>query len=148
MRGLAIAVGAGALFAIGLLISGMAMPGKVTAFLDVGGAWDPTLAFVMAGAIAVHAPLARLIRGRRQPLVGGRFHVPTLRTLDRNLVGGAALFGIGWGLSGYCPGPAIVGAASLALPAMVFVGALLAGIVLTRRLTGTDPASRISTRIR
>ncbi len=128
-----IAVLTGALFAVGLLISGMAMPGKVTAFLDVGGAWDPTLAFVMAGAIAVHAPLARLIRARRAPLVAARFHVPTTRTIDRRLIGGAAIFGIGWGLSGYCPGPALLGAASLALPAIVFVGALLVGIAISRR---------------
>lgn len=133
VRFVALAALCGALFGVGLVVSGMAMPAKVIGFLDVGGAWDPTLAFVMAGAIAVHAPIARLVRARRAPLFGARFHLPTARAIDARLVGGAALFGLGWGLSGYCPGPALVGAASGALPALVFVGALVAGIALARR---------------
>ncbi|MCX5744371.1 MAG: hypothetical protein NT062_17920 [Proteobacteria bacterium] len=131
-----VAVATGALFALGLLISGMADPAKVIGFLDLGGgAWDPTLAFVMGGAILVHAPLARLIRARRAPLLGRRFHEPPRSRVDRRIVVGAAIFGIGWGLSGYCPGPALVGAAALATPALAFVGAMLVGIAAARYLT-------------
>ncbi len=129
---------AGGLFAIGLVISGMASPAKVIGFLDVGGgAWDPSLAFVMAGAIAVHAPLARIIRARRVPLLAHRFHEPTSARIDLRLVLGAAVFGVGWGLSGYCPGPALVGAASLATPAITFFGAMIVGIVGVRLATRT-----------
>jgi len=129
-----IAAIAGVLFALGLVISGMTTPAKITAFLDVGGAWDPTLAFVMAAAIAVHAPLVRLARGRRAPLFDAAFHWPTLRTIDPALVAGAAIFGVGWGLSGYCPGPALVSLGTGATPVLVFVGAMAAALFATRAL--------------
>ena len=121
---------AGALFGLGLLLSGMTDPANVTAFLDVGGAWDPGLAFVMVGAIAVFALGYRLIAPRRRSLRGGPLHLPTATGIDGGLVGGAAVFGIGWGLAGYCPGPAIVSAASGAAPALVFVAAMIAGMAL------------------
>lgn len=137
-----VAVATGALFAVGLLLSGMASPAKVVGFLDVtGGAWDPSLAFVMAGAIAVHAPLARLIRARRAPLLARTFHTPPASRIDRRLLAGAAIFGVGWGLSGYCPGPALVGLATLATPVVAFVGAMLAGIALTRVITRSRSSS-------
>ncbi len=142
MKGIAIAALAGVVFALGLLVSGMTTPLKVTSFLDVTGGWDPTLAFVMAGAIAVHAPIVRLVRNRRAPLYATRFAWPSLRSIDRPLVIGAALFGIGWGLSGYCPGPALVSIGTGAVPALVFVGAMLAGIAVTRawlRRQGVGP---------
>jgi uncharacterized membrane protein YedE/YeeE len=132
VKSLAFAVVTGVLFAVGLLLSGMTEPAKVTAFLDIAGSWDPTLAFVMGGAILVHAPIVRLVRNRHRPIFDGRFHWPTQRTIDVRLVAGAAIFGVGWGLSGYCPGPALVGLAGAAPAAVVFVGAMLAGIGLVR----------------
>ncbi len=123
---------AGALFALGLVVSGMVDPGRVTAFLDVTGNWDPTLAFVMAGAICVHAPLARIVRRRSAPIFDSKFHLPARTKLEPRLVAGAALFGIGWGLSGYCPGPALVSLGSAAVPVLVFLGAMIGGVVITR----------------
>jgi uncharacterized protein len=124
---------AGALFALGLGVSGMTQPAKVIGFLDVTGRWDPTLAFVMLGAVAVHFVLYRLVRKLRAPLFADRFDVPTRRDVTLRLVGGAALFGIGWGLSGQCPGPALTNLATGAPTALVFVGAMALGMVLQRR---------------
>ena len=124
----------GVLFGIGLLISGMTDPGKVTGFLDVTGAWDPSLAFVMAGAIAVHAPFVWLARQRKAPLLGGVFHWPALHTIDPALIAGAAIFGVGWGISGYCPGPALVSVGTGATSTLVFVGAMLVSTLATRAL--------------
>ena len=121
---------AGLIFAVGLAISGMTQPGKVTAFLDVFGNWDPSLAFVMLGAIAVYAVLYRLIRRRAAPVFAATFSVPTRNDLDVRLIGGAALFGIGWGLGGFCPGPAVTSLASGQLSVIVFVVAMLAGMLL------------------
>lgn len=123
---------AGALFAIGLAVSGMTIPAKIIGFLDVAGRWDPSLAFVMVGAIAVYATLLRLIRRRPAPLLASRFHWPTVHGIDARLVCGAAVFGVGWGLSGYCPGPALASLASGGLGAPVFVAAMVAGIALVR----------------
>jgi len=131
----------GAIFALGLAVSGMTSPGRVTAFLDVGGGWDPTLAFVMAAAILVHAPIVRLVRDRRQPLFSEKFHWPSQHAIDLRLVLGAALFGVGWGLSGYCPGPAIVGVLGGAPATLVFVGAMAVGIVVTRLATRRRPTA-------
>lgn len=133
-KGVIAALIAGALFALGLAISGMTQPHKVTAFLDVTGAWDPSLAFVMAAAIAVHLPIVRLARQRRAPLFGSRFHWPTTHAIDLRLIAGSALFGVGWGLSGYCPGPALTSVVA-GTPLLVFVGAMLAGLLLTRWAT-------------
>ena len=113
---------AGIAFAVGLVISDMTSPSRVIGFLDVTGAWDPTLAFVMLGAIAVYAPFARL-----RPLV----HKPAESMIDARLVVGAAIFGVGWGLSGYCPGPALV-AVGAALETGLFVLAMIAGIVIAK----------------
>jgi uncharacterized membrane protein YedE/YeeE len=133
MRRYAAAI-AGALFGAGLLISGMTRPAKVIAFLDVGGAWDPSLAWVMIGAIGVFAIGYRLIAGRGRAIGGGPLHLPAKARIDGSLVIGAAVFGVGWGLGGYCPGPAIVSAASAAAPAIVFVAAMVVGMVLARRV--------------
>lgn len=129
------AVAVGALFAVGLAISGMADPARVRGFLDLFGSWDPTLAFVMAGAIGVYAPLRLLARRRTHPLLATQFHEPTKRQIDPKLVGGAAIFGVGWGLAGYCPGPALVSAGTGAVGVLVFLGAMIAGTVLVRWLT-------------
>jgi|SoiMethySBSTD1v2_1073268.scaffolds.fasta_scaffold401585_2 uncharacterized membrane protein YedE/YeeE len=121
---------AGLIFAFGLAISGMTQPGKVTAFLDLFGNWDPSLAFVMIGAIAVYSILYRIIRHRTAPLFATFFSVPTRSDLDARLLGGAALFGIGWGLGGFCPGPAITSLASGHWSVIVFVAAMVAGMFL------------------
>jgi hypothetical protein len=128
------ALTAGALFGLGLGVSGMTHPAKVQSFLDVTGAWDPSLAFVMVGAIAVHFVLFRLILRRRAPLFDTRFHVPTRRDVDLRLLGGAALFGVGWGLVGQCPGPALTNLATFAPTAFVFVAAMATGMLIQRRL--------------
>jgi uncharacterized protein len=120
----------GVIFALGLGISGMTQPAKVTAFLDIAGNWDPSLAFVMVGAILVHAALYRLIRRRPTPLFASTFTVPTRTDIDARLVGGAALFGIGWGLGGFCPGPAVTSLASGNTAVVIFVISMLAGMYL------------------
>lgn len=121
---------AGLLFGLGLAVSGMTQPGKVIAFLDVAGAFDPSLAFVMAGAIAVHALAHRLITRRRAPLFDRTFHLPRRTDVDRRLLVGAALFGVGWGLGGFCPGPALVSLATLRSDAIVFALAMTTGMLL------------------
>ncbi|NJK88780.1 MAG: YeeE/YedE family protein [Myxococcales bacterium] len=117
----------GFLFALGLSVSGMTDPARVLAFLDVVHRWDPTLLFVMGGAVAVYAVFFRLVALRSSPIGADRFDIPAQRGLDARLLGGSALFGIGWGLSGYCPGPALVSLASPAFPNVAFVFGLLAG---------------------
>lgn len=127
-----VSVLAGLLFGIGLTLSDMVDPQRVLAFLDVTGAWDPSLAIVMASAL-VPAALAWQIRGRREhPLLADRFHVPVSRKIDRSLLAGAALFGVGWGLIGLCPGPALADLAIRPWPAAMFVAALLGGMGLHR----------------
>lgn len=134
MKNLA-AFASGILFAVGLAVSGMTMPSKVIGFLDLFGQWDASLAFVMAGAIGVHLVGYRLVRKRAAPLFGESFDVPSKTTIDRRLVGGAALFGVGWGLGGFCPGPSLVAASSGMLPAIVFVGTMIVGVVLVANRT-------------
>jgi uncharacterized membrane protein YedE/YeeE len=124
----------GALFGVGLCVSGMARPQKVLAFLDVTGPWDPSLAFVMLGAVAVHFSALRLLRRRSAPLYAPAFSIPPRDAIDAKLVVGAALFGIGWGLAGYCPGPGVVSLGAGAPTAIVFVAALLAGLFFTGKL--------------
>jgi uncharacterized membrane protein YedE/YeeE len=124
----------GLLFGAGLVISGMTNPNKILGFLDVFGAWDGSLMWVMAGAIGVHALAYRWIRRRPAPLFDSTFRVPTRRDLDARLVLGAGLFGVGWGLSGYCPGPSVVALASLRPSVVVFVAALAVGSIVTAQL--------------
>ena len=119
---------AGLLFGAGLTVSGMTRPQKVIGFLDVFGTWDASLLFVMLGAIAVHFFAYRLTRGRRAPLLAAKFFVPSRRDLDVRLLIGAAVFGVGWGLGGYCPGPGFVSLASGGAGATIFVGCMLAGM--------------------
>ena len=131
MKGL-LATLAGVFFGLGLGISGMTQPSKVVGFLDVGGSWDPSLACVMIGAIAVHFFGIRLARGRGAPLFGNGFAWPKSAEVDRPLVVGAAIFGVGWGLGGFCPGPALVGAASGSTGAIAFTGAMVLGMLAHR----------------
>ncbi len=135
---------AGLLFGLGLALAGMTLPSRVLGFLDVTGPWDPSLALVMVSAIAVHLPLQRVIRGRGRPLFDTRFHLPTGARIDRRLVVGSALFGVGWGLAGSCPGPALVSAATGAPWALSFVAAMAVGMVAQRVLAperGAHPPS-------
>lgn len=129
-----VALVAGIVFALGLLISGMATPAKVTAFLDVTGAWDPSLAFVMAAAIGVHAPFVWLARRRGAPLLEPMFHWPPVRRFDLPVLAGAAIFGVGWGLAGYCPGPILVSLGTGTLQVLVFFSAMTAALYGTRAL--------------
>jgi len=129
---LLVALLAGALFAIGLMISDMSSPGRILAFLDLGGAWDPTLMFVMAGAIGVYAPVAWIARKRPRPLLTRSFHWPEPTKVDLPLLGGAMVFGVGWGLSGFCPGPALVAAGTGRIDTLIFLATMIAGIVAMR----------------
>ncbi len=118
----------GLIFGLGLVISGMANPAKVQNFLDLFGTWDPSLAFVMGGAIAVAAPGYWFVLKRPHPLFSESFRVPTRTDLDPKLLSGAAIFGVGWGLGGFCPGPAITSASLLGASTLVFVGAMIVGM--------------------
>jgi uncharacterized membrane protein YedE/YeeE len=134
---LAVALFSGAVFGLGLAVSGMADPAKVIGFLDVAGEWDPTLAFVMGGALLVTVPAFRLIFRRRRPVLGD-FDLPSEKRVDARLLGGSALFGVGWGLSGFCPGPAVVALvpalATGIVPVLAFVAARIAGMAIYERL--------------
>ncbi|AKU92447.1 DUF6691 family protein [Vulgatibacter incomptus] len=118
---------AGLLFALGLAVGGMTEPGNVIGFLDFAGEWKPALGFVMAGAVGVSAITWRIVRRREAPICAGDFNLPTRRDLDARLIGGAAIFGIGWGLGGYCPGPGLVSLATGAPSAFVFVASMIGG---------------------
>lgn len=122
----------GLVFGLGLLISGMSDPGKVIGFLDVAGSWDPSLAFVMAGAILVGFFAFAFARRRATTFLGGALSLPQRRDIDARLVGGAVVFGIGWGLAGFCPGPAIVAFGAGYDQATVFVVAMIAGMLVWR----------------
>lgn len=119
----------GLLFGWGLLLSGMTDPGKVQGFLDLFGAWDPSLALVMGGAIAVGVFAFALARRRTTSFLGGALKMPTSRDIDKPLIVGSLIFGAGWGLAGFCPGPAIVSMASGETKALVFVAAMLVGML-------------------
>lgn len=121
---------AGLLFGIGLLISGMSDPSRVLGFLDLAGKWNPSLAFVMGGAVLVGLFAFGIARKRTVSFLGGAMHLPTSRTIDRRLVLGNLAFGVGWGLAGFCPGPALVSLAAGHQKALVFVVAMLAGMML------------------
>lgn len=124
------AFASGLVFGIGLIVSGMVNPAKVLGFLDLAGAWDPSLALVMAGAVAVGTVAFALAQRRATTLFGTPMALPTARVLDRRLVFGSLVFGVGWGLAGFCPGPALVALGVGKLKAVVFVAAMLAGMAV------------------
>lgn len=134
MMGLLIAVLSGASFGTGLLVSGMTDPAKVRGFLDLFGHWDPTLAFVMGGAIAAMALAWRVAARRTTAITGQPLPGRPATKLDARLLFGAAIFGAGWGLAGYCPGPAVASALTAGAPIAVFLGAMLVGMLLARKL--------------
>ena len=119
---------AGLVFGLGLIVSGMANPAKVLGFLDLAGAWDPSLALVMGGAVGVGIVAFAVARRRRLSLLGAEMKLPTARQIDRRLIGGSLLFGIGWGVAGFCPGPALTALGMGEVKALVFVAAMLAGM--------------------
>ena len=125
---------AGLLFGIGLCVSGMIYPSKVLAFLDLAGAWDPSLAFVMGGAVAVAFVAFRIAARRGTSLAGGPIELPTAKAIDARLIGGSAIFGVGWGLVGLCPGPAIANLGFLDPRAALFVLCMIVGMGLYRLL--------------
>lgn len=122
------AFASGLLFAIGLCIGGMTLPSKVVGFLDFTGKWDASLAFVMGGAVAIYAVIYPLARRRVSPLFVPAFSIPSRNDLDGGLIAGAALFGVGWGLGGFCPGPAITSLAWIGAPVITFVIAMCSGM--------------------
>ena len=124
-----VALLAGLVYGIGLIVSGMADPANVLGFLDIGGAWDPSLAFVMAGAIAVGSPAFAMASKRTRSFLGATMKLPTSRDIDRRLVIGSVVFGIGWGVAGFCPGPGLVALGMGEVKALIFVVAMLAGMV-------------------
>ena len=133
---------AGLVFGLGLIVSGMADPGKVLGFLDLAGAWDPSLALVMAAAIAVGAFAFAIVRKRTVSFLGAAMKLPTSRDIDRRLVLGSVVFGIGWGIAGFCPGPGLVALGMGEVKALVFVVAMLFGMgafeLLERRKPGAE----------
>jgi uncharacterized protein len=138
MRRLSIAAFfSGALFGLGLAMSGMTDPRIVLGFLDVFGEFDPTLLFVLGGAVITTFVLFRLVLRRASPVFASSFQLSNLRNIDRRLVGGAALFGVGWGIAGYCPGPALAGLGIGSLEALWFVPAMIGGMLLHRMVTGS-----------
>ena len=124
------ALATGLIFGLGLILSGMTDPSKVIGFLDLAGLWDPSLAFVMGGAILVGVVAFQFARGREKSLLGDAMRLPTARQVDRRLVLGSLAFGTGWGLAGYCPGPALVAVAQGGTKPLIFVAAMLAGMAL------------------
>lgn len=132
---LAAALASGLLFGFGLALSGMTRTEKVRGFLDFFGRWDPSLMFVMGGAVLVHAIAYRLVARRRSPLFAAAFQVPTRRDVTARLVVGSALFGVGWGLGGFCPGPGITALISGAPSAAAFVVAMAVGVAIADALT-------------
>lgn len=121
---------AGLLFGLGLILSGLANPAKVLGFLDLAGAWDPSLALVMGGAIAVGVVAFAIAKKRTRTMLGQAMRLPSERRIDKRLVGGSVLFGIGWGIAGFCPGPALTALGMGELKAVVFVMAMLGGMAL------------------
>lgn len=132
MRAL-IALISGIVFGIGLTVADMTNPAKVQNFLDLMGIWDPSLIFVMGGGVIVALIGFRIVRGRERPLLAAKFYLPMAKHIDFRLITGSAIFGIGWGLSGFCPGPAVAGLAWGNPQVFMFVGAMVAGAILAKQ---------------
>lgn len=136
------AAAVGLVFGAGIVISGMANPAKVLNFFDAFGTWDPSLLLVMASALAVTFLGYRFVLKRSAPVFGSKFHLPTKRDLDPSLIGGSALFGLGWGIAGFCPGGAIPALGSGQLTPFLFVAAMIGGILLTNALRTVSAGRR------
>ena len=129
----------GLVFGLGLILGGMTNPAKVIGFLDLAGAWDPSLGLVMGGAMVVAAAAFKVAKGRARAVLGATLQIPQSRVIDKRLILGSLAFGAGWGLAGFCPGPALVSVASGAAEALVFVAAMLAGMALFEYLLRQKP---------
>lgn len=140
MRDVVAGLAAGTLFGAGLGLAGMTDPAIVLGFLDVAGDWNPALALVMAGALAVTFVGYRIVLRRAAPVLAPTFHLPTATTLDASLLGGSALFGVGWGLAGWCPGPALASLSAATAPLLTFLAAMLAGLGAVRWWRSSVPA--------
>ncbi len=125
---------AGLLFGAGLVVSGMINPGKVIGFLDITGSWDPSLILVMGGGLLVTLPAFQLALKSSRPLFESKFYLPTLQVVDRKLISGSILFGVGWGIAGFCPGPALAALVTLDGDVYLFVVAMIGGMLLHHRL--------------
>ena len=139
------ALAIGLLFGIGIAVSGMMNPAKVLNFFDLAGSWDPSLAFVMGGALAVAVPGYRLVLGRPRPTFEARFQLPDTKIIDRRLVLGSGLFGIGWGIAGFCPGGALPALGTGKPEVFLFVAALIGGLLIARRLQARGLRSKPAT---
>ncbi|MEQ6249355.1 DUF6691 family protein [Sulfitobacter sp. HNIBRBA3233] len=135
----------GLIFGIGISISGMANPAKVLNFFDIAGSWDPSLAFVMGGALVTTFIGYRFVLKGSGPLIGGVFHLPTRRELDLPLLGGAAVFGVGWGIAGFCPGGALPALGTGRSEVLIFVVALIGGILCAKLLQATTDRRKTAT---
>ncbi len=124
---------AGVLFSLGLSVAGMTLPSKVVGFLDLAGEWDPSLAFVMVSGVGVNFGLSRWVFRRSRPVFAPRFYLPTNKQVDRKLLLGSAIFGVGWGMGGYCPGPLVVGLSRPSSGTWIFAASMLFGMWLFRR---------------
>lgn len=142
MRESLLALLAGTVFGAGLALSGMTDPSRVLGFLDVAGDWDPTLAFVMGGALLITFPSFPVILRRSRPWLRGEFSLPTRKAVDARLLAGATVFGVGWGLAGLCPGPAVAALAIAPAALWPFVAAMLAGMALAQRIHAPREAAR------
>lgn len=145
MKGL-VAMCSGLLFGMGLMLGGMTDPAKVIGFLDLAGRWDPSLAFVMGGALCVTFPTFQLLKSKARPLFETRFFLPTRQDVDGALLGGATLFGIGWGIAGLCPGPAVANLAFGTPEVLGFVAAMIAGMWLRDRVGSPGAPSPVPAR--
>ena len=132
----------GLVFGTGIAISGMMNPAKVFNFFDVAGTWDPSLAFVMGGAVVITFIGYRLVWRRNAPLFGGRFQIPTSNAIDARLIGGSAIFGIGWGIAGFCPGAAIPALGTGRWEVVLFLAAVTAGFYLRRLIAATQTSAK------
>jgi uncharacterized membrane protein YedE/YeeE len=132
----------GLIFGLGITISGMINPAKVLNFFDIAGTWDPSLAFVMAGALGVAIPGYRLVFRRPAPALAAHFHLPDTRIIDRRLVLGSAAFGIGWGIAGFCPGGALPALGTGDPSVFLFIAALIGGLLIARGLQARFPARK------
>jgi uncharacterized membrane protein YedE/YeeE len=141
-------IAAGLLFGFGLALSGMTDPQKVLGFLDVAGHWDASLLFVLGGAVGVTAVAFRFVLRRPAPVLDARFHLPEQKSIDLPLVAGAAVFGVGWGISGYCPGPGIALLAAPSWEAGAFLPGLVLGLLLSRALAARGEAARAASAAR
>ncbi len=131
---------AGLIFGVGLTVSQMVNPAKVLSFLDIFGNWDPSLAFVMGAALVVAAVGYRVVHARPAPVLAAQFHLPTKRDIDGRLMGGALLFGIGWGLVGLCPGPAISAITLGGTQVLIFLAAMAAGMLVVEMIGRMRPS--------